>query len=407
MYPTRKEEKAVDTRKLYDYIHYDGPLKKAVDIARHYGFNLIEPVSFSRRLPNTLSGSQKERMRKKDLSGFPPGRMSILKKYFDEEMDKWPQPVTISHISDSPQNGINELRLEVIGTSKSFAEALILKTGLTILENWKHQNLCIHLNAMGDRESTENFEKELLAYYRKSLSDLAGCCRQQMKKSVIGVLECQNEKCQIIKEGAPKPINFLNEPSRRHLGEIIEFMESLGLNYKISTSLVGNHYCYPKTVFHIDEEKDSGEDLVLATGERQDHLSKEIGTAKRTPIVSLSLNLKIDQRKKHLYRIKDKVKHPVVYFAHIGYGARLKSLKVIEILRSVKVPINYVIGYDSVSKQLRQAEAEGALYTIILGQKEVMEDSVIWRNMETRYQESIPLEGLADYIKELKRSKVI
>jgi len=98
MYPTRKEEKAVDTRKLYDYINYGGPLRKSVEIARHYGFNLIEPLNFSKRLPNNLTVAQKERIRKKDLSGFPSGKISILKKYFDDDMHRWPQPVLLCHI---------------------------------------------------------------------------------------------------------------------------------------------------------------------------------------------------------------------------------------------------------------------------------------------------------------------
>jgi len=407
MYPTKKEESIKDLRGLQNFVDYDGPLKDAVEIARHYGFNLIEPVKFSRRLPSVLTENQKERARKKDLSVFPPGRMAILKKYLDENMDKWPQPVLLSHISEGDTPGTQELRLDVLGTSKSLAEALVIKAGTAILNSWGHKNIVIHINSVGDRDSATSFERELHDYYKKNINSLAGCCRQQMKKAVIGVLECENEKCQLIKEGAPKSLNFLSESGRRHLAEIVESLENMGMNYRINHNLVGHHYCYPKTVFHVKEEIESGEETFLAKGERHDYLSKEIGVGKKVPLISLALKLKSDMRRKDKYSLVETFPHPKIYFAHIGYAARLKSLSVMEILRELNLPVKYLVGIDSISRQLRQAEAEKASHVIILGQKEVLEDSIIWRDLETRYQESVPICKLGEYVKSLKKAHLI
>jgi histidyl-tRNA synthetase len=59
---------------------------------------------------------------------------------------------------------------------------------------------------------------------------------------------------------------------------------------------------------------------------------------------------------------------------------------------------------DSLSAQLRDAEAEQVRYTVIIGQKEFVDGTVILRDMHARNQEFIPVETL---IKKLKRSAVV
>mgnify|MGYP003466626813 FL=1 len=52
--------------------------------------------------------------------------------------------------------------------------------------------------------------------------------------------------------------------------------------------------------------------------------------------------------------------------------------------------------------QLAVAEKLEMKYAIIFGQKEAMENSVIFRDMSNRSQETVKLSKLLDYIKELK-----
>jgi len=56
------------------------------------------------------------------------------------------------------------------------------------------------------------------------------------------------------------------------------------------------------------------------------------------------------------------------------------------------------------SDQLRDAEARKVRYTLIIGQKEFVEDTVILRDMDVRNQEYITQEAV---IKKLKRKAVL
>jgi len=57
---------------------------------------------------------------------------------------------------------------------------------------------------------------------------------------------------------------------------------------------------------------------------------------------------------------------------------------------------------DSLSGQLGVAERLGIPFTIILGQKESIENTVIVRNMKTRSQDTVKIEELGDYLNKLK-----
>ena len=74
----------------------------------------------------------------------------------------------------------------------------------------------------------------------------------------------------------------------------------------------------------------------------------------------------------------------------------------IDIAFQAHIPIQQSLSKDSLASQLGVAEKLGIPYTIIFGQKEALEDSVIVRDMENRSQKTIPIGKLADYLKKLK-----
>jgi histidyl-tRNA synthetase len=72
----------------------------------------------------------------------------------------------------------------------------------------------------------------------------------------------------------------------------------------------------------------------------------------------------------------------------------------IDALRQNGITVRHDLTSDSLSAQLRDAEARGVRYTVIVGQKEFVEQTVILRDMSARNQEPVPLDQL---IRKLKR----
>jgi len=149
-------------------------------------------------------------------------KISLLKLYEREKMWTMSQPVMFYYkkpfIGDrrKPNPKESHYGLEIIGTDKSIAEAMLIQTSLAILKDHDLKDLHIEINSIGDKESLARFTREITAYYRKHMADLPPKCRETMKKDVFSLLGCNHEACQKLAENCPKSINFLSERSRQH-----------------------------------------------------------------------------------------------------------------------------------------------------------------------------------------------
>ncbi len=95
---------------------------------------------------------------------------------------------------------------------------------------------------------------------------------------------------------------------------------------------------------------------------------------------------------------------PEIYLAQLGNLAKRKSLKLLEEFRRANILISESFGRDSLKAQLRMADRIGVAYTLILGQKEALEGTVIIRDMKNGRQETAKLEKVVrEMEKKLKK----
>ncbi|PIY32695.1 MAG: histidine--tRNA ligase, partial [Bacteroidetes bacterium CG_4_10_14_3_um_filter_42_6] len=69
-----------------------------------------------------------------------------------------------------------------------------------------------------------------------------------------------------------------------------------------------------------------------------------------------------------------------------------KALKVFEQFRKAKIRVAESLSKDSLKAQLRIGDKIGVDYTLILGQKEALEGTIIIRDMKTGGQETVKIE---------------
>ena len=93
-----------------------------------------------------------------------------------------------------------------------------------------------------------------------------------------------------------------------------------------------------------------------------------------------------------------------IFLAQLGELAKRKSLKLSEELRKGKIPVAESLGKDSLKTQLRIADRMGAVYTLILGQREALEGTVLIRDMKSGRQETVKWDKVVGEIqKRLKK----
>jgi len=92
----------------------------------------------------------------------------------------------------------------------------------------------------------------------------------------------------------------------------------------------------------------------------------------------------------------------LLFLLQLGFCAKLKSLRVIETLRKARIPLYQALCRDKLISQLSSVERLRIPYSIILGQREALENSVIIRNTSTRAQETVGLHNLVEYLRKMK-----
>ncbi|MEK7128751.1 MAG: histidine--tRNA ligase [Patescibacteria group bacterium] len=426
-----------------EYYKYQGLFEKAQEVAIYYGFRPIElPILEKEEVFTAGVGAgtdivDKEMYTTKTKGGNhlamrPEGTAGIMRAYIEHGMQSLPQPVSLYYYGpffrhDNPQRGrfreFRQFGVEMLGTSKSVADAIIIRTIITILEESGFKNPSVNINSIGDKECRPRYIKELSSYYRKYSDGLCLHCKERLKENPLRLLDCSNPKCAVLKERAPDSIAYLCGECKAHFKEVLEYLEEMHIPYNINKTLVRGLNYYTRTVFEIfeespwikegEEQKNGGEKkepqkevampLALAGGGRYDYLGRTLGGKRDVPAVGGSIGVDrvvLSPLGKPLSpRI---IKKPKICFIQLGFEAKLKSLTIIEILRKARIPITQSLSKDSLAAQLGTAEKLEVPYSIIFGQKEAMDGTAIVRNMQTRSQDTVEIGKLAEYLKELK-----
>ena len=408
-----------------EYYNFQGFFEKAQEVAVYYGFKPIEtPVlEYEDLFKSGVGGGtdivDKEMYSLKTKGGDalalrPEHTASLMRAYIEHGMQSMPQPVMFyqygpSFRHDKPQRGryrqFYQFDLDSLGSDKSIIDALVIKVGMSILEEAGAENLSIDINSIGDKECRNGYLKELTNYYKKNLSSLPAIDRERLKTNPLRILDSKEEKTKEINEGAPDSISFLCPSCKKHFKEVLEYLDEAGITYRINKNLVRGLDYYSHTVFEVIEQSEDPETngLALGGGGRYDGLAKMLGSKKDIPAVGAGFGvdriIEASWCKDLSPRIMGETKF---YLIQLGFEAKMKTLAILEILRKAKLPVYQSLSKDKLGVQLAQAEKMNVPYVIIFGQREAIDGTVIIRNMQNRSQDSVKIADLLTYIKKLK-----
>ena len=242
--------------------------------------------------------------------------------------------------------------------------------------------------------------RELTAYYRKHINEMTPECRQLFKEDPLNCCSFHDESVKNLNAGAPRSMDFLSETSRRHLEEVLEYLEHMDVPYMINNGLLGNRKYCTETVFAIADGTcpiDSKCQRILAMGVRYNGLAKRVNM--KRDIQGVGISLLIKEGKNGMRKPVTKVKRPIASFVQLGLASKLISLSVIERLREVKIPLNLSLAKDRLGAQVSSVEKYHTPFMIVMGKKEAVEKTAIVRRMDTHAQDIVPLADLPKYMK--------
>jgi histidyl-tRNA synthetase len=338
----------------------------------------------------------------------PEPTAGVVRAYIEQGMASWPQPVRLQIAGpmfryDRPQAGrqrqFHQLGGEVIGDKSPSLDAQIIILALRFFRMIGLHRVSVQINSLGDTADRKKYHKALVEYLHEHEDELADIDRERVKTNPLRVLDSKERSTRSVVAGAPQILNYLSEASNAHFTQVLEYLDAAEIPYELNSQLVRGLDYYTHTVFEFYGERE-GSQSSLGGGGRYNNLVEQLG-GQPTPAAGFGLGVERLLLELEAVGVEVPEPRPVhVYVASLGEPARLAAFSLIERLLDNGVGAVGAVDKDGIGTQLERANRLDIPVAVIIGQKEVQEESVILRDMKSGAQEMIPIKQI---IKELQQ----
>ena len=276
----------------------------------------------------------------------------------------------------------------------SLANAVITKLGL--------KNIRLHINSIGCPACRPKYRLALVEYLRGHRDELCDTCLDRMESNPLRVLDCKNDSCKKVAEGAPRTVDHLCPECEAHFSELKSYLDACGIEYVIDPHIVRGLDYYTRTVFEFIAEGIGSQSTVCGGG-RYDGLMEQLGGPKMAGIgfgmgiTRLILAMKQDGVEIPALAV------PELYIASMGPKAAVEAARIVTDLRASGVNAECDIMSRSLKAQMKYADKIAARFVLILGDAELESGRAVIREMASSEQTEIALDAVAAYLAE-KRS---
>lgn len=405
------------TARAYDFDYINTPILEDVGLfERTVGetSDIVAKEMFRFNLPK----KEEDQDTKQSVVLRPEGTAPVMRAYLEHGMVNKPQPVKLWYWGpmfryDRPQAGryrqFNHWGLEIIGDAAAMVDAQLIIAMYNIYKSLG-LDVVIPINSIGDKQCRPSYINALADFLETRTKDLCNNCRKRQQDNPLRVFDCKELACQEVLSEAPQMLDYLCEDCRNHFIAVLEYLDEVDIPYALASFLVRGLDYYTRTTFEIYLKKDyeTGSKLnALGGGGRYDDLAESLG-GRTTPAVGAASGVE-----RAIIALKDQdisvpvVKKYDIFIAQLGPEAKKKALRLFESLKAEGWQVAESFSKDGLSSQLEKADKLGAMYTLILGQKEIIDGTIIIRDMSSGIQEEVNFDKLFNELnKRLSKSHV-
>ena len=412
-------------QKFWDFL-YDRTRQTSLD----YGFRKLDlPILEDARIYIKGTGKTSDIVEKElyifeDKSGskvalrpeFTPG---VLRAYLEHGMINQPHPVKLFSWGpifrhDNPQSGryrqFNQFNFEVIGSELPETDSQLIIMVSSLYKSYG-LDVVIEINSIGCPECRPEYMKILAKYLRKNSDKLCPLCQERIKKNPLRVLDCKDKRCQEATEEAPQILDNICVECKDHFVKVLESLDDVDVIYNLNPRLVRGLDYYTRTTFEIfasaenedpsetaDASHGASKRIALGGGGRYDNLMEILG-GRPTPAIGMAGG--VERVIKVLKKMKVEVSDPTqadVFIAQLGDEAKKKAIKLFEDMRRQNIRVREAFSKTGLKSQLEIANKLTVKYALILGQKEILDNTIIIRDMESGIQEIVRFEGIINEV---------
>jgi histidyl-tRNA synthetase len=387
-------------------------------IFREYGYReLRTPIFeytelFQRGIGETTDIVEKEMFTFSDrgnrnITLRPEGTASIVRAYLEHSL------AGLGGISkfyyygpmfrcEAPQAGrfrqFTQFGAEVLGSNDPRVDAEIIALAVQFYRRLGINNLDVNLNSIGCPSCRPVYRARLIEHLRPKVNEMCPNCQRRLEKNPLRLLDCKSPVCQGLTADVPLITETLCPECGDHFNSLIKLLDLTGIKYRLNPRLVRGFDYYTKTVFEV-LAGDLGAQNALCGGGRYDGLVEECG-GPPTPGIGFAAGM---ERLLMVLKSRDLLPtteiKPHLYLAPLGENAKPVVFSLTLQLREAGWIVETDFQNRSLKAQLKTADKLGVSLVGVVGDDELLNNSVLIRRMDSSQQELIALKDLAELLK--------
>ncbi|WP_130470444.1 histidine--tRNA ligase [Candidatus Magnetaquicoccus inordinatus] len=321
------------------------------------------------------------------LSLRPEGTASVVRSFIENNLQR-ALPWAVYYMGpmfryERPQKGrfrqFHQMGCELFGAEGPLADAEMMAMIVRLLRRLQIDDaLTLEINSLGCASCRGPYRERLFAFLQERQAQLCGNCIQRLQRNPLRILDCKGEGCRGVARQAPAMQESLCPPCADHFCGLQELLNGMELPYMVNPLLVRGLDYYTRTAFEVTTTALGAQNAVAAGG-RYDGLVAEMG-GQAVPAIGFAMGM---ERLALLLEGKGlrNGSRSGCYLLAVGAEAGRQALFLAEQWRSAGVAVQMDWLGGSLKAQLRRADRALAAQVLILGEQELAEQSVLFKDL--------------------------
>jgi histidyl-tRNA synthetase len=304
---------------------------------------------------------------------------------------------------ERPQKGrlrqFHQFGIEAFGMTGPDIDAEIIALSAQL---WQllgvEKHVYLEINSLGTAQARGAHRTALVNYFNQHADLLDEDSQRRLITNPLRILDSKNPAMQEMLAGAPALLDYLDDESAAHFATLQQFLDALGIRYRVNPRLVRGLDYYTKTVFEWMTH-DLGAQGTICAGGRYDGLVEQLG-GEPTPAFGFALGIERLIDLMHLAHAPRALASPHAYFVLLGESAVQSGLVIAQQLRLALPSLRLLMnaGAGSVKSQFKRADKSGASVALILGDDEIAENVIALKDLRGDFNTRISLDELIKYL---------
>ncbi len=353
---------------------------------------------FSRSIGDTTDIVEKEMYSFSDKGGNaltlrPEGTAGVMRAFIEHKLHVQDAVTKLYYMGpmfrhERPQKGryrqFHQIGAEVVGVHGPLVDAHVLVMIAQLFTALGLDEPTLQINSLGCPDCRPHYREQLIAHLSDRRSELCEDCNRRIDTNPLRALDCKVPGCQEATSHAPAMIDHLCATCSDHFTTVRSYLDATATPYQINPRMVRGLDYYTRTTFEVVTGL-LGAQSAVAAGGRYDGLVRQLG-GPDAPGIGFAMGV---ERVALLLEQRQFQSVPALFIAVMGDAARIAAFQMMTQLQKQGIRVELDYEGKSLKSQMRRADKLAARYSLVLGDDELVSNTIQLKRMDDGSQQSL------------------